>query len=375
MSTPIFILAGEPSGDALAAQMMVAIEKKYGKQTWIGVGGDRMIAQGLTPLADMDQLSIVGFSAVLSAYSKLSALANDLVAQIIEQQPKLVLTVDAKGFSIRLATRLKRRLARADMQIPIVHTVAPTIWAWGAWRKHKFARNLDGLLCLFPNEPAFFDGMDVKTSFIGHPEAWEVKGASPITKNSKPHLCLLPGSRRSEVSLLLPRMLAALDILRDRGVEMQVTMPTVSHVQSQVEKISDGHDITIETGRDAFLATMASADVMMAASGTVTLQTALHALPGVVCYATSPLSAFIGRRLVNMDNVVLPNALLGRPIYPFLFQEQATPHALATSVQAVMDDPEARAKALQNAKTLTDMLRGGGTSFDGMVAQALTPWL
>ena len=375
MSTPIFILAGEPSGDALAAQMMVAIEKKYGKQTWIGVGGDKMIAQGLTPLADMGQLSIVGFSAVLSAYSKLSALANDLVAQIIEQQPKLVLTVDAKGFSIRLATRLKRRLARADMQIPIVHTVAPTIWAWGAWRKHKFARNLDGLLCLFPNEPAFFDGMDVKISFIGHPEAWEVKGAAPKTSNSKPHLCLLPGSRRSEVALLLPRMLAALDILCDRGIEIQVTLPTVSHVQSQVEKISAGHDITIETGRDAFLATMASADVMMAASGTVTLQTALHALPGVVCYATSPLSAFIGRRLVNMDNVVLPNALLGRPIYPFLFQEQATPYALAASVQTIMDDPEARAKAAQNAITLTDMLRGGGTSFDDMVAQALTPWL
>ena len=151
ISAPIFILAGEPSGDVLAARMMVAIEAKYGKQNWIGVGGEKMLAQGLTPLADMDQLSVVGFSAVLSVYAKLSALANDLVSQIILHQPKLVMTVDAKGFSIRLAARLKRRMARANTHVPIVHTVAPTIWALGVWRRHKFARNLDGLLCLFPN--------------------------------------------------------------------------------------------------------------------------------------------------------------------------------------------------------------------------------
>ncbi|MDB2390007.1 lipid-A-disaccharide synthase [Alphaproteobacteria bacterium] len=386
MSAPIFILAGEPSGDALAARMMMAIEKKYGKQNWIGVGGDKMLAQGLTPLADMDQLSIVGFSAVLTAYSKLSALANNLVSQIIAHQPKLVMTVDAKGFSIRLASRLKRRMARLNMHLPIVHTVAPTIWAWGAWRRHKFARHLDGLLCLFPNEPAFFDGLDVKASFISHPEAWMTKPDSqqdpsasddpldyPQTKSQL--LCLLPGSRRSEIALLLPRMLAALDILRDQGVDMRVTLPTLSHVQDQIEHICVGRDISINTGRSAFEAAMARADVMIAASGTVTLQTALHAVPGVVCYATSPLSAFIGRRLVNMDNVVLPNALLARPVYPFLFQEQASPKALADAVHTVLKDPEARSKARQNASALTDLLRGEGASFDDMVAEAMTPWL
>ncbi|MBT6416078.1 lipid-A-disaccharide synthase [Candidatus Puniceispirillum sp.] len=389
MSAPIFILAGEPSGDALAASMMVAIEKKYGKQSWIGVGGEKMLAQGLTPLSDMDQLSIFGFSAVLSAYSKLSSLANDLVVQIIAHQPKLVMTVDAKGFSIRLAARLKRRMAQANMQMPIVHTVAPTVWAWGAWRRHKFARNLDGLLCLFPNEPAFFDGLDVKASFIGHPEAWAIKPvSSPVSHKRKAtleppkqsrtiqqHLCLLPGSRRSEVALLLPRMLLALDILRDRNAEIQVSLPTVSNVKNQVEHLCAGRDITINTGRDAFIAAMTSADAMLAASGTVTLQTALHAMPGVVCYATSPLSAFIGRRLVKMDNVVLPNALLGRPIYPFLFQEQATPQALAAAVQTVFDDPEVRSDATRNAKALTSLLRGNGSSFDDMVAIAMAPWL
>ncbi|ADE38748.1 lipid-A-disaccharide synthase [Candidatus Puniceispirillum marinum] len=386
MSAPIFILAGEPSGDALAARMMMAIETKYGKQNWIGVGGDKMLAQGLKPLADMDQLSIVGFSAVLTAYSKLSALANDLVAQIVAHNPKLVMTVDAKGFSIRLAARLKRRLTRSNMHIPIVHAVAPTIWAWGAWRRHKFARHLDGLLCLFPHEPAFFDGLDVKASFIGHPEAWASEPASQIPATAAQQsdmgtkkLCLLPGSRRSEVGLLLPRMLAALDILREQGVALDVTLPTVSNVQEQVEHICAGHgiaqDITINTGREAFLTAMNTADVMMAASGTVTLQTALHAVPGVVCYATSPLSAFIGRRLVNMDNVVLPNALLGRPVYPFLFQEQATPQALAVTVQTILADAQALSKATGNARALTDMLRGGGNSFDDMVAQAMTPWL
>ena len=389
MSAPIFILAGEPSGDVLAARMMVAIEAKYGKQNWIGVGGEKMLAQGLTPLADMDQLSVVGFSAVLSVYAKLSALANDLVSQIILHQPKLVMTVDAKGFSIRLAARLKRRMARANTHVPIVHTVAPTIWAWGAWRRHKFARNLNGLLCLFPNEPVFFDGLDVKASFISHPEAWDIEPASERISDSrkgaydtpqlphagKQHLCLLPGSRRSEVALLLPRMLLALDILRDRYGEIQVSLPTVSNVQEQVTHLCAGRNITINTGRDAFITAMNSTDAMMAASGTVTLQTALHAMPGVVCYATSPFSAFIGRRLVNMDNVVLPNALLGRPVYPFLFQEQATPQAMAAAVQAVFDNPDLRSEATRNAAALSGLLRGNGNSFDDMVAQAMAPWL
>ena len=386
MTAPIFILAGEPSGDALAAQIMAAIEKTYGKQNWIGVGGEKMLAQGLTPLADMDQLSIVGFSAVISAYAKLSALANDLVTQIVAHQPKLVMTVDAKGFSIRLAARLNRQMKRAHMHIPIVHTVAPTIWAWGAWRRHKFARHLDGLLCLFPNEPAYFDDLDVKASFISHPEAWMVdpktghdaetpKNPAEQSFSGPLQLCLLPGSRRSEVALLLPRMLAALDILNEQGVVTQVSLPTVSNVRDQVEDICAGRDISIDTGRDAFLTAINTADVMMAASGTVTLQTALHAVPGVVCYATSPLSAFIGRRLVNMDNVVLPNALLAKTVYPFLFQEQATPQALATSVQTILADRNTRADALRAAGDLTDMLRGSGDSFDDMVAKAMKIWL
>jgi lipid-A-disaccharide synthase len=98
-------------------------------------------------------------------------------------------------------------------------------------------------------------------------------------------------------------------------------------------------------------------------------------MPGVVCYATSPFSAFIGRRLVNMDNVVLPNALLGRPVYPFLFQEQATPQALAAAVQAVFDNPDSRSETTRNATALTGLLRGNGTNFDAMVAQAMAPWL
>jgi lipid-A-disaccharide synthase len=170
-------------------------------------------------------------------------------------------------------------------------------------------------------------------------------------------------------------MLLALDILRDRAGEIQVSLPTVSNVQEQVANLCAGRNITISTGRDAFITAMDSADAMIAASGTVTLQTALHAMPGVVCYATSPLSAFIGRRLVNMDNVVLPNALLGRPIYPFLFQEQATPQTLAATVQAIFDDPKARSEATRNANELTGLLRGNGASFDDMVTQAMTPWL
>ena len=150
MTAPVFILAGEPSGDQLAASIMDAVEARFGSQTWFGVGGPQMRERGFESEAEMAQLSVMGFGAALSAYPRLSALAHGLVERIIEARPRAVITVDAKGFSLRLVARLKKRMAATGWSAPVIHVVAPTVWAWGAWRAKAVARAVDGLLCLFP---------------------------------------------------------------------------------------------------------------------------------------------------------------------------------------------------------------------------------
>ncbi len=381
MTGPIFILAGEPSGDALAARMMGAIDSEYGPQEWVGIGGDQMRDAGLREWGDMDALSIIGFGAALMAYPRLSRFMNQLIDQIIATKPKLILTIDAKGFSLRLAARLKKRMASEGWSAPIVHTVAPTIWAWGEWRKHRLKGTLDGLLCLFPFEPDYFTPLGIDAKFIGHPEAYDDRlvpvESSGKTANKPKHLVILPGSRRGELTRILPAMLGAVAMVRKQQPEISVTLPTIARMEPMVTDILARYgesNIAITTKSDDFYRAVGNADAVLAASGTVTLQTALMGAPGIATYITSAVSAFIGRLLVNMDKVILPNAILGREIYPLYFQQKATPHTLATGVLAVLNNPEAKQRAIADAAQLRETMRGGG-QFNKNVTDALNPYL
>ena len=179
MTAPIFILAGEASGDVLASRMMRAVHQHYGQQRWIGLGGPHMAAEGLRSVGDMSRLSLIGVGAAIQHYRQLSAFADELVDLVLQQRPKLILTVDAKGFSVRFAARLKRQMQRHGWSAPIIHTVAPTVWAWGKWRRHKFARAFDGLFCLFPFEPDYFAPLGLESHFIGHPAAFDIQAQKP----------------------------------------------------------------------------------------------------------------------------------------------------------------------------------------------------
>ena len=381
MTAPVFILAGEPSGDRLAASLMKAVNGGWGQQDWIGVGGPAMRAEGLVGTVDMDALTVFGFGAALAAYSRLSRLADRLVDEIVEARPKAVITVDVKGFSLRLAMRLKRRMAQSGWSAPVIHCVAPTVWAWGEWRRHRVARTVDGLLCLFPFEPAYFDGLDVKTHFIGHPEAFNpvYDRQQRFAAAGTPHLTLLPGSRRSEISHILEPMLSAFGILRTAYPGITATIPTLPRLATELAVACARHGVDdvveVDQADAALFAALSRSNAVLAASGTVTLQTALYGMPGVACYIAPKLSAAIGRRLVHMDRVILPNALLGREIYPFLFQNAATPKAMAEGVAAVLADAGAGERAAADASLLRDQLRGGASSFEEKVADALAEWL
>lgn len=380
LTAPVFILAGEPSGDRLAASLMEAVNGGWGQQDWIGVGGPAMRAQGLAGSVDMEALTVFGFGAALAAYPRLSRLADRLVDQIVQARPKAVITVDVKGFSLRLAMRLKRRMAQLGWSAPIIHCVAPTVWAWGAWRRHRVARAVDGLLCLFPFEPAYFDELDVKTHFIGHPEAFNPVYERPqrVGAGGAVHLTILPGSRRGEIRHILAPMLSAFGMMTKTHPGITASIPTLSRLAPEIASGCARHGVEgvveIDQSEGALFTALARSDAVLAASGTVTLQTALYGIPGVACYIAPKLSAAIGRRLVRMDRVILPNALLDREVYPFLFQDAATPQAMADGVAAVLADKSAMTRATEDASLLRDQLRGGATRFETKVGDALAEW-
>ena len=382
MTAPVFILAGEPSGERLAASLMRAINDAWGRQQWIGVGGPAMTAQGLSGAHAMDSLTVMGFGAALAAYPRLSRFADQLVDEIIAARPRLVMTVDVKGFSLRLAARLKRRMAAEGWSAPIIHTVAPTVWAWGRWRRRRVARAVDGLLCLFPFEPEYFTPLGVEAAFIGHPEAFNPAYDDAVRPalTEAPHVTLLPGSRRSEIEHMLKPMLITLYNLRWTHPQVTATIPALPSMRTEIELVMNrmpGSEsaVTVDCCDTALFDSLARSRAVLAASGTVTLQTALYGVPGVACYVTSGLSAAIGRRLVRMDRVILPNALLGREVYPFLFQEAATPRELTRALLQVLDDGTAEARAADDARALRALLRGNSASFDANVAAAMAPWM
>ena len=382
MTAPIFILAGEASGDQLAAHLMRAVNNAYGKPDWVGVGGRLMQGEGLESWVDMEMLSVLGFCGALRAYRRLSILADDLVEQVIEARPRLVLTVDNKGFALRFASRLKRRMKVAGWSVPIIHCVAPTVWAWGSWRAKKFARVMDGLLCLFPFEPDYFKPFGLDVHFIGHPEAFgeflpaklvNESVEEPKVKSKK--IVLLPGSRRNEISFILPEMLAATVIIKRHDPNLNFVLPAVPHLLPLIQNLVEGSDVTILDQPEDLIPALQTSDAMIATSGTITLQAALCGTVGVTCYRTDAFSGFIGRWLVDLDKVILPNAILGRALYPFYFQEAATRKTLAATTLDCLYDADAKPRAMQAAIELKSMLTGGSQSFDELVITALKNWL
>lgn len=379
MTAPIFILAGEASGDVLASRMMRAVHQHYGQQQWIGLGGPHMAAEGLRSVGDMSRLSLIGVGAAIQHYRQLSAFADELVDLVLQQRPKLILTVDAKGFSVRFAARLKRQMQRHGWSAPIIHTVAPTVWAWGKWRRHKFARAFDGLFCLFPFEPDYFAPLGLESHFIGHPAAFDIQAQKPKpssgTTSFAPRIALLPGSRNSEISQILPVMVATVGKLRRNFPNAIVTLPAVPKYHHMISALCAEQPIEIVDGDQHLAEVLADCDAVIAASGTVTLEAALFGAPGVACYKASWLSATLGRMIVDMQKVILPNAILGREVYPFLFQENLTAAHLAEAVSRTLNDPHAKMKAHHTAMELRSCLVREADGFDQLVAAALGNWL
>lgn len=348
----VMIIAGEPSGDLLGAEFLAALRTRCSRPVAaFGVGGGALVQAGLATLFPMSELSVMGVSEVVPRLPLIQMRIAQTVGAALQRRPDLVLTIDSPDFCFRVAGGLRA----ANPDIPIIHYVAPHVWAWRQGRARKIARYVDLLLTLLPFEPDIFTEAGLPARFVGHPVV--ERGTDPaagagfrdrhnIAKDI-PLLAVLPGSRQSEVDRLLPVFGQAIALLRTQFPQLHLFCATVDSVAATVtEYAADwGCPVIFASDADEKLAGFAACDAAIAASGTVSLELAVAGTPHIVGYRLNPVTAFLAKRLLQVPYVNLVNLILGAGIIPELLADACTPRAIAAAIAPLLsDDSPARAE-------------------------------
>ena len=355
----IFLIAGEASGDKLGAALMAGLRVLQTDLSFAGIGGPEMTAQGLGSRFPMDELSVMGIAEVLPKYRHLKRRIAETAAAVAEAQPDALITIDSPDFCLRVARKAKE-LGFAG---PVIHYVAPSVWAWRPGRAAKMAKVVDHVLALLPFEPPFMEAAGMSCDFVGHPVVAEDRAtpadaeAFRITHDIAPDaplvLCL-PGSRRGEVSRLAPRFDEALIRVRDRIPEIRVVIPTVPGVSRMVRDMTHRWPtapIVVEDPADKRAAFMAS-NLALAASGTVSLELAANSVPMVIAYDMAPVSRWLIGLLLKTDTVTLVNLVSDTRAVPEFLGRNCRADLIADALLDLLVNPEQRA-AQAEAMALT----------------------
>jgi lipid-A-disaccharide synthase len=365
----IYIIAGEPSGDLLGGRLMRALkERTGGKVRFAGIGGETMEAEGLESRVALSELAVMGVLEVLPQARRIFRRVAETVADIQRQKPAALVTIDSSGFTWRIAQRLRK----AGSTLPMIHYVAPMVWAWRAGRAKRMARWYDHLMALLPFEPPYFAAVGLSCGYVGHPvvESGADRGDGAAFRRrhavpaDAPLLTLLPGSRRGEVGTLLPIFAeAVLRVAKDHP-RFRVVVPTTATVAAQVEAAVAAWPLPTIVLRgvaekyDAFAASNAA----LAASGTVALELALAKLPAVVTYRINPITHAYVSRVVKVDYANLINVVLDREAVPELLQYDCTPEKLTAAVTRLLDDKAAASEQIAAGQEALRVLGYGGVS-------------
>jgi lipid-A-disaccharide synthase len=343
--TRLYLIAGEASGDVLGGRLIAALRARDPSIGFAGIGGERMAEQGFASLFPIDELALMGLLEVLPSLRRLARRLDQTVDDIATRKPDLVVTIDSPGFTLRVAERVKKRLG-----IPVVHYVAPQVWAWRPGRVKTLARQVDRILALLPFEPPFFEAAGIPVDFVGHPVLENPPGDPSrlaVPPGLRP-LLVMPGSRMGEVRRLLPIFAETVQRLPP---DLLPVIALAGPVEAAVREAVRGWPRPPLLLRDAAAKrdAMAGAAVGLIKSGTSSLECVAAGLPHVVGYRANPITAEIVRALIKVEHVSLVNLLLRRAIVPEFLQQRCTPEALARALGEVLAEPEAQKRGFAEA--------------------------
>ena len=359
----VAIIAGEASGDLHGAKLIKAMQKKRPGLFYCGIGGSALKQAGVRILVDASELTVVGITEV---FAKLPGILKGMgtIKKLLKSlRPDLLILIDFPDFNLHIAATAKK------LGIPVLYYISPQIWAWRRGRVKRISRLVDHMAVILPFEEQFYAENHVPATFVGHPlldsplptadQVISSAGRGQVT------IGLMPGSRDSEISRHLPVMLDTAHILKDK---LKHATFIISHAPSvarqQIEEIVAEHAgrMDVEIISDGVETVFERSDMLVAASGTVTLQAAIHGTPMVIIYKVSPVSFMLGRALVRVPHIGLVNLVAGRELVPELVQNEASAQNIALAVEDMLADRHHLNQLKQQLFDLRDVLGGGGAS-------------
>lgn len=378
MSVRIAMVAGEASGDLLAAHLIEALRVHLPDAEFYGIGGPRMQSVGFNALWPAETLAVRGYVEVLRHYREIAGIRKKLLGHVLKDKPDVFIGVDAPDFNLWLEERVK------NAGIPSIHFVSPSIWAWRGERIHKIKKSVSHMLALFPFEPEIYEKQGIRVSYVGHPFAdqlpLEPDRAGALERlgldGNGQYIALLPGSRQSEVDYMAETFVETGKLLLQRFPKAQLLVPLITRetrerfelalwkcgAQKMPFKMLFGH------ARDA----LAVADVALVASGTATLETALIKTPLVVTYKMSSWTYRLMKKKGYQPWVGLPNILAGEFVVPEFLQHEATPENMAQAMGNLIVDKAARKQIIDIFYRIHHTLRQGTAQ---RAAAAILPYL
>jgi lipid-A-disaccharide synthase len=367
----IMISCGEPSGDMYAGALAVEIRRRAPDAEIFGLGGQRLRAGGGQLLADYRGLSVTGLVEAVRVLPRSLSVMRLLLDVVRAERPDVFVAIDFPDFNFRLAAAVKRS------GVPVVYYIGPQLWAWRPGRMRVMKRFVDRVLVIFPFEEAIYRQAGVPVEFVGHPLIDLARAQDPRDAFLReleldpdaPVVTLLPGSRPNEVSLLLPVLSRAARLVADRLPRTQFIVARAPDLDDRLFAGVDWRGLRPATVLSRPDDALAAGDVAVTASGTATVQAALHERPMVVVYRLSPWTYRLGRRFVHLDTFAMPNLIAGRKVVPELIQDACTPEAVAAEVIGYLTD-DARSRDVRAA--LRDVREKLGTpGASGRAADAI----
>ena len=359
------ISCGEPSGDLYAASLTREIRNLAPDAAISGFGGERLRAAGADLVGDFSGLSVTGLIEVARLLPKTYATYRRLLADARDRRPDVFVAVDFPDFNFRLASAVRR------LGVPVVYYISPQLWAWRPGRMKTMKRIADRVLVIFPFEEEIYRKAGVPVEWVGHPLLDDFPAPRPRgeirtelgVRTDNPLVALLPGSRANEVRQILPGLTAAAKLIRVRLPAAQFIVARAPHLDpSLFAPLAELQGSPVVVGEGIADKALAAADVALVASGTVTVQAALHECPMVVVYRLAPVTYRLGKPFVRVDTYAMANLVAGRRVVPELIQESFTPEAVAAEAIDILTS-DARSSAMRkDLRVVREKLGGPGAS-------------
>lgn len=360
----IMILAGEPSGDIHGGHLCRELKNISPGIQLFGMGGPKMEEAGFEVVHRIGDTGVVGFWEVYKELGKYWKIFKKMVAVMEERRPDAVILIDYPGFNIRFARKAHQ------LGIKVYYYISPQLWAWGQWRIKKIRRYVDKMLVIFPFEKEFYNSHGIEAEFIGHPligtlnlDLSKEECQKHLGITSSPVIGLLPGSRRGEIEKILPILIETAKILQEKIPEAKFILPIASiELRPLIEDQLKQTSVKIRTREGSGKEIIVASDLLILASGTVTLEASVYLTPMIIVYKISFFSWLMGKILIKIPFIGLVNIVRGQKIIPEFIQYQAQPEAVAQAGLEILTQPKIRERMIGELKIVRDKLGRPGAA-------------